>query len=127
MDFVPSLKGRKIIDNKWVFRVKKQSDGQLDKLKSKSYWQKIPLSFDFFETFSSIVKSVTVHIVLNITLTYKWSIGQLDVNNIFLNDTFNEEVFMKQVSGFIDPDHTNFVCKLEKSFYGLKPVLYLRS
>ncbi|CAL8120108.1 unnamed protein product [Prunus armeniaca] len=35
-----------------------------------------------------------------------------------------DEVFMKQPQGFVDPTYPNFVCKLWKSLYGLKEVPY---
>lgn len=59
-------------------------------------------------------------IVLNIDLTYKSSIKQLDVNNNFLNETLPKKVYIKQVPRIIDHDYPDFVCKLENFLYGLK-------
>jgi len=39
---------------------------------------------------------------------------------VFLNGTVNNDIFMPQPEGFIDPDHPDYVCKLKKSLYGLK-------
>ena len=46
--------------------------------------------------------------------------GQLDVNNAFLNGTLSEDVFMSQPAGFEDKKNPNFVCKLNKSLYCLR-------
>ena len=38
----------------------------------------------------------------------------------FLNDFNEEEVYVEQPPGFIDPQHPDFVFGLEKTLYGLK-------
>nr|GEX21751.1 retrovirus-related Pol polyprotein from transposon TNT 1-94 [Tanacetum cinerariifolium] len=44
---------------------------------------------------------------------------QMDVNSAFLYDTIEEEVYVCQPFGFIDPQFCNKVYKLEKALYGL--------
>jgi len=50
--------------------------------------------FDFHETFSAVVKPVTIRIVLTLALPHGWELFQLDVNNTFLNGLLEESVFM---------------------------------
>lgn len=76
--------------------------------------------FDYNETFSQIVKPTTVQTVLTIALNMNWKIGQLDVNNAFLNGDLQEGIFMHQLAGFVDPLQPDFVWKLNKTLYGLK-------
>jgi len=42
------------------------------------------------------------------------------VNNAFLNGYLQEDDFIKQPEGFIDPQDPQHVCKLVKVIYGLK-------
>jgi len=42
------------------------------------------------------------------------------VKNAFLHGTLTETVYCSQPSGFEDSAHPDFVCRLNKSFYGLK-------
>ena len=106
---------------KWVFRVKENPDGTIHKYKArlvaKGFHQQA--GSDFTETFSPVVKPVTVRTVLTIAVSNKWPIQQIDVNNAFLNGILEEEVYMQQPQGFEASDRT-LVCKLNKALYGLK-------
>lgn len=75
---------------------------------------------DYEDTFSLVIKPQTIKLVLCITLSKSWPLMQMDVNNAFLNGTFNEEVHMVQPLSFIHQTHPNYVCKLHKYLYGLK-------
>ncbi|MFS7908934.1 putative RNA-directed DNA polymerase [Helianthus anomalus] len=107
---------------KWVFRVKRKTDGSIDKYKArllaKGFHQQ--LGKDFFETFSPVTKPVTIRVVLSLALSHNWPLRQLDVNNAFLQGTLHEDVYMIQPPGYKNEQFPNHVCKLRKSLYGLK-------
>ncbi|GKA80615.1 retrotransposon protein, putative, ty1-copia subclass [Tanacetum coccineum] len=51
---------------------------------------------------------------------YDYEIGKMDVKTAFLNGYLNEEVYIEQPEGFVNPKYPNRVCKLKRSIYGLK-------
>ncbi|GJV69522.1 putative RNA-directed DNA polymerase [Tanacetum coccineum] len=109
------------IDNKWLYKIKYKSTGQVDKFKArvvaKGFSQKEGIDFD--ETFSPVVKMVTVRCLICIVVSNNWPLFQLDVNNAFLYGELNEDIYMSLPLGFECADK-NKVCKLNKALYGLK-------
>ena len=43
----------------------------------------------------------------------------IDICNAYLHADVLEEVYMHQLPGFIDNEHPNFICKIEKALYGM--------
>jgi len=78
-----------LVGCKWVFRIKRHPNGSLDcyeaQLIAKGFHQHY--NWDYIETFSPVVKPVTIRIVLTLAVCQGWSIRQLDVNNLFLQGT----------------------------------------
>ncbi|KAH9800493.1 retrovirus-related pol polyprotein from transposon RE1 [Citrus sinensis] len=112
----------KVIGNKWVFRIKYNPDGSVSRYKArlvaKGFHQTQGL--DFHETFSPVIKSSTIRIILSMAVMNHWVLRQIDINNAFLNGHLTEEVYMQQPEGFIDSSRPDYVCKLHKALYGLK-------
>jgi Reverse transcriptase (RNA-dependent DNA polymerase) len=61
----------------------------------------------------------TVKILLLLAINNGWYLYQMDVKNIFLQGTLEEEVLMTLPPGYGKEQNTNFVRRLEKSIYGL--------
>lgn len=121
-DLVPPAPHQNLVGNKWIFRTKYLSDGSIDKYKArliaKGFTQQPGI--DYHETFSPVIKSTTIRSFLKVAVRNNWCIRQIDVNNAFLQGTLNEDVFMAQPQGFVDPDKPSYVCHLKKALYGLK-------
>jgi histone deacetylase 1/2 len=118
---MPLPPDRQAIGCKWVFRTKENPDGSINKYKArlvaKGFHQQH--GFDFNETFSPVIKPITIRLILSLAISYKWPLKQLDINNAFLNGSLEEEVYMVQPQGFEASD-SSLVCKLNKALYGLK-------
>jgi len=121
-DLVSRSSAQNLVGCKWVFHIKRNLDGSTDRYKarlvSKGFHQRP--GCDYIETFSSVVKSVSIRIVLALAVRQAWSLRQLDVNNAFLQVTLKEEVFMLHPPGFVDKNFVDHICRLKKALYGLK-------
>ena len=119
---VPLPSSKKVVHCKWAYKIKRGSDGSIARNKVrlvvKGFLQQYGL--DYEETFSLVVKPATVRIILALAIHFNWSLKQLDVSNAFLHGVLQEEVFMSQPPGYVDPDHPEHVYKLHKAIYGLK-------
>lgn len=84
---ISSPHGRVSIGCKLVLRVKENPDGSTNKYKSrlvaKGFHQRY--GDDYTETFSPVIKPVTVRPILTLVLSQGWKLKQLGVNNAFLN------------------------------------------
>ncbi|XP_066358325.1 uncharacterized protein [Miscanthus floridulus] len=78
---VPLPKGKNIIDSKWVYKIKRNADGTIDRYKarlvSKGYKQRYGI--DYEDTFSPVVKAATIRLVLAVAMSLGWSLRQLDI------------------------------------------------
>jgi hypothetical protein len=102
--------------------VKEKVHGSVDKYKAKlvalgyaqHYWT------DFKETFSPIIKLVTIKVLLNLALNQNWNIRQIDIANAFLHRDLKENVYIQQSKFFTNKHFPDYVCKLKRSLYDLK-------
>jgi hypothetical protein len=119
---VPQMKGANVIDYKWVYKIKRKSDGTIDRYKAilvvKGFKQRYGV--DHEDTFSLVVKPATIFLVLSMAISWAWSLRQLDVHNAFLHSVPKEEVYMRQPPRYQSKDLPHHICKLDKAIYGLK-------
>uniref|UniRef100_A0AAV1UVS3 Reverse transcriptase Ty1/copia-type domain-containing protein n=1 Tax=Peronospora matthiolae TaxID=2874970 RepID=A0AAV1UVS3_9STRA len=113
--------GQHTIGTKWVFKIKRKADGSIEKYKArlvaKGFKQKYGI--DYTETFSPVVKYVTLRMVVAITKYFGWTLDQLDVVTAFLYGEMKEKVFCAIPEGVeVDEDFDCF--ELVKAIYGLK-------
>jgi len=111
----------KLIGCKWVYKNKYRSDGSLEKHKvrlvAKGFTQKEGIDYD--ETFAPIAKWATIHSLLAMLAQHGWKVHQTNVKTTFLNGDLKENIYMKQLEGFVVKGQEQKVCKLIKSLYGL--------
>ena len=115
-------KGRKALQNKWVYRIKHEGDKKKERYKArlvvKGFSQKEGI--DFIEIFSPIVKMSSIRVILGLVAALDLECEQLDVKTAFLHGELEEEIYMEQPEGFIEKGKEGLDCRLKKSLYGLK-------
>ncbi|XP_019173288.1 PREDICTED: uncharacterized protein LOC109168888 [Ipomoea nil] len=121
-ELVELPKGAKPIGCKWIFKRKLRPDGSIERFKArlvaKGYKQKF--GEDYFCTYSPVTKIATIRVLFALAVAHKWTVHQMDVKTAFLNGDLEEEIYMEQPSGCVDPGQEGKVCRLVKSLYGLK-------
>ena len=113
-------KGANIVSCKWVFKYKRDSNGNIIKRKARlvarGFLQKYGIDYVF--TFSPTLKLDSLRIIIAIAVQRNFKIVQIDINAAYLNANLNEDIFMKPPKGH--PSYGNSFWKLNKALYGLK-------
>ena len=103
----------------------KEEDGGEKQYKArlfvKGFAQKKGIDFD--EIFSPVVKMNSIRTILSLVVVEDLHIEQLDVKTTFLHGDLEEEIYMQQPQGYEVKGKENLVCRLKKSWYGLKQAL----
>lgn len=114
--------GRKPVGSKWVFKVKTDENGKVERYKARLVAQGFTQKFgaDYDETFSPVVRLESLRTLIALSVQQGLQLHQVDVTTAFLNGKLEEEVFMSQPEGFVTKGREHLVCRLKKSLYGLK-------
>ena len=116
-ELVPPPLDANIVGSKWVLKVKRDANGNINRYKARLVAQ--TQGIDYEEVFSPVARYSSIRTLLALANAYDLEVHQMDVKTAFLNGIIEHDIFMSQPEGFIDPDHPNYVCKLKKSLYGL--------
>lgn len=117
-------KGERAINSGWVFKVKRDADGNVTKHKArfvaKGYSQREGV--DYTETFSPVARLATLRTALALANQNDMEIHGVDFETAFLNANCTDKVFMHQSKGegHIKEGEEHLVCRLKKTLYGLK-------
>lgn len=110
----------KVIDNKWVFRLKRHPDGQIKgykaRLVAKGFMQR--KGFNYEETYAPVARLTTIRTLVAVINYKNLKTLQMDVKSAFLHGSIDEEIYMRKPEGFEEND--SCICKLNKALYGLK-------
>jgi hypothetical protein len=119
---VASKKGKVPVNCKWVYTVKQDPNGKIERYKArlvtKGYSQTYGIDYD--ETFAPVAKVSTVKTLISCAAIFGWPLYHLDVKNAFLHGDLEEEVYMDIPLGFGTSQTHGKVLKLKKLLYGLK-------
>ena len=93
-DVVPRLEGNSIVTSKWIYKIKHDADGNIEKYKARfvacGFSQKEGI--DYEETFALAARYTSIGSVLALAIVMKWKIHQMDLKTTFLNGVVEEEV-----------------------------------
>ncbi|GKB84129.1 retrotransposon protein, putative, ty1-copia subclass, partial [Tanacetum coccineum] len=92
---------------KWLEAI----NAEMQSMKDNEVWNLVDLPPNYIKA---------IRILIAIAAYYDYEIWQMDVKTAFLNGRLNEDVYMVQPEGFVNPKHPRRVCKLQRSIYGLK-------
>ncbi|GJZ70499.1 reverse transcriptase domain-containing protein [Tanacetum coccineum] len=74
---------------------------------------------DYDEVFAPVARIKAIRLFLAFASFMGFIVYQMDVKSAFLYGTIDEEVYVSQPHGFVDPDHPKKVYKVVKALYGL--------
>nr|GEY58741.1 retrovirus-related Pol polyprotein from transposon TNT 1-94 [Tanacetum cinerariifolium] len=121
-ELVPRPDKVMLITLKWIYKAKLDELGGILKNKARlvarGYRQEEGI--DFEESFALVARLEAIRIFLAYAAHMNMVVYQMDAKTAFLNGNLQEEVYVSQPNGFVDPDNPNHVYKLKKALYGLK-------
>lgn len=112
------------IDSKWVFKVCRDDKGKVIRHKARLCargFHQIE-GLDYTETFAPVIRYDSLRIFLALVTQRDFEMIQFDVKTAFLYGDLHEDITMEVPEGLMDADNDNkkVVCRLRKSWYGLK-------
>lgn len=100
--------------------MKRNPDGTVERYKArlvaKGYHQVHGL--DYIDSFSPVAKMVTVRLIIALSSAKGWPMHQVDINNAFLHDFLDGEVYMHPPEGYTKLPQAKFVTS-RGAFMGL--------
>ncbi|GKD82248.1 putative ribonuclease H-like domain-containing protein [Tanacetum coccineum] len=113
--------GKKVIGTKWVFKNKRDERSIVVKNKARLVAQghRQEEGIDYDEVFAPVARIEAIRLFLAFASYMGFLVYQMDVKSAFLYGTIEEEVYVHQPPGFVDPAHPNKVYKVVKALYGL--------
>ncbi|GJY73909.1 putative ribonuclease H-like domain-containing protein [Tanacetum coccineum] len=103
--------GKKVIGTKWVFRNKRDERSIVVKNKARLVAQgfRQEEGIDYDEVFAPVARIEAIRLFLAFASYMGFTVYQMDVKSAFLYGTIEEEVYVHQPPGFVDPAHPDKV------------------
>ena len=123
-DLVPRNEASNIVTGKWIFKIKHNADGSIDRYKARwvarGFSQRYQV--DYTEVFAPVVRYSSVRLLLSLANSYGLQLFGLDVSNAFARADVDEQIFVEQPHGYVQRGSNGvpYVCRLRKGLYGTK-------
>jgi hypothetical protein len=110
----------KVIGTKWVFAIKRNEHGEIERYKARlvALGYRQTYGVDYLETYSPVANMNSIRVFLAMCCHSGLYIHHYDVDTAFLNGHLEEDVYVFPPDGV--QTKANQVCKLNRSLYGLK-------
>jgi Reverse transcriptase (RNA-dependent DNA polymerase) len=114
------LKDINVVDTKWVLYIKNPGTKE-ERYKARIIARgfSIMQGEDYFETHASVVKSMTIRILLSLAVALGMIVELADVETAYLNAALYESIHAKQPPYFELKDHAKYVLLLKQALYRL--------
>ena len=113
-------KGCNEVSTKWVFTVKTNPDGSIERFKARLVARGFSQVHgeDYFETFAPTVRIDTLRMLLALVAAEDLECYHFDIKNAFTESTLAEKIYLSQPQGVAVRD--GHVLRVLRSLYGLK-------
>jgi hypothetical protein len=121
-DQVP--KSHKVAKSKWVYRIKMNKDGSIERFKSRfvvcGYSQ--VKGIDYTHSFSATMRATSFRLLMALATHDKLRLEHFDVTSAFTQSEIDKVIFVEPPRGYpqVAPDGSPCVLKLHKALYGTK-------
>lgn len=121
-ELVVHPKNRKVIGNKWIYKIKNNPKGNTTRYKArlviKGFAQQ--KGIDFEEIFAPVVRLTTLRVLFAMAAKLNLDIDHLHLVTAFFHGRLEKDIYMEQPKEYVTLGQENKVCKLKKAIYGLK-------
>ncbi|GJV67013.1 putative ribonuclease H-like domain-containing protein, partial [Tanacetum coccineum] len=117
---MPLPEGKTAIGTKWILKNKRDARGIVVRNKARlvaqGHGQEEGIDYD--EVFALVTRIEAIRLFLAFASYMGFLVHQMDVKSAFLYGEIEEEVYVTQPKGFVDPHHPKMIYKVVKSLRG---------
>ena len=121
IEIVDRPENRKVISCKWVYRIKRDSKGNINRYKARLVARGFTQVYglDYMDTYAPVTRLETIRLLCALAVKRDWEVRHVDVKTAYLNGDLDEEIFMEIPEGY-NEGLEGKVILLRKAIYGLR-------
>ena len=97
-----------MVDSRWVFRIKKNTAGEIDKYKARLVARGFTQIYrvDYYETYAPVARLASFRLLLALAAHKGWPIDAFDFDSAYLNSVLDEGevIYLEQPPGYETAD-----------------------